>query len=117
MKELQPGYEITRKDLAKDKILKIGAWSLPFLLAIIPALVFFLLFLISVEPASKIVMFTLTIASLIGGFILGLIFSGGLMIYRSRWLAQVRERLAIDGIKAGEVEWFKHELTTPEKKS
>lgn len=117
MRELQPGYEITRKDIAKDKVLKIGAWSLPVILSVIPALIFFLLFLISVEPASKIVMFTLTIGSLIGGFILGLGISGGLMFYRSRWLAEVRERLAVDGIKAEEVEWFKHELTGAEKRS
>ena len=30
---------------------------------------------------------------------------------------EVRERLAVDGIKANEVDWFKHELTTAEKKS
>jgi len=117
MRELQPGYEITRKDIAKDKLLKIGAWSLPVILSVIPALIFFILFLISVEPASKIVMFTLTIASLIGGFIFGLLISGGLMFYRSRWLTEVRERLAVDGIKAEEVEWFKHELTAAEKRS
>jgi hypothetical protein len=117
MKELQPGYEITRKDVAKDKFLKIGAWSLPFILPIIPALIFFFLFLFAVEPASKVVMFTLTVASLIGGFVLGLIISGSLMFYRSRWLADVRERLAVDGIKAEEVDWFKHELTAAERRS
>jgi hypothetical protein len=117
MNELQTGYEITKKDLAKDKLLKIGAWSLPFLLAIIPGLIFFTLFLFStVTPTSAVLLF-LTIASLIGGFILGLLISGGLMVYRSRWHAQVRERLAVDGIKAEEVEWFKNELTTNERKS
>jgi hypothetical protein len=117
MNELQTGYEITRKDLAKDKLLKIGAWSLPIALSLIPALIFFTLFLFStVTPTSAVLLF-LTIASLIGGFVLGLLISGGLMIYRSRWHAQVRERLAVDGIKAEEVEWFKNELTTNERKS
>ena len=117
MNELQTGYEITRKDLAKDKLLKIGAWSLPFILSIIPGLIFFVLFLFStVTPTSAVLLF-LTIASLIGGFIVGLLISGGLMVYRSRWHAQVRERLAVDGIKAEEVEWFKNELTTNERKS
>lgn len=117
MKELQPGYEITRKDLRKDKLLKIGAWSLPVLLAIVPALIFFVFFLLSSATTTAAVWFFLTIASLIGGFILGLLISGGLMVYRSRWLAKVREMLAVDGIKAEEVEWFKHELTAAEQRS
>jgi len=117
MKELQPGYEITRKDIAKDKFLKIGAWSFPFILSVIPAAIFFVFFLFSSLPAQAAVWIFLTIAALIGGFILGLLVSGGLMLYRSKWLAQVRERLAVDGIKAEEVEWFKHELTAAERRS
>jgi hypothetical protein len=117
MKELQPGYEITRKDVAKDKFLKIGAWSFPFILSVIPAAIFFVFFLFSSLPAQAAVWLFLTVASLIGGFVLGLLVSGGLMLYRSKWLAQVRERLAVDGIKAEEVEWFKHELTAAERRS
>jgi hypothetical protein len=117
MRELQPGYEITRKDVAKDKLLKIGAWSMPFILSIIPALFFLLSFIVSSAPSWAVVSGFLLIVSLIGGFILGLIISGGLMFYRSRWLATVRERLAVDGIKAEEVDWFKHELTPAERRS
>ncbi len=39
------------------------------------------------------------------------------MFYRSKWLTKIRERIAVDGIKAHEVEWFKNELTTTERKS
>src|SRR5689334_21350318 len=117
MKELQPGYEITRKDVAKDKMLKIGAWSLPFALPIVPAAIFFFLFMLATTTPQAAVWGSLILISLIAGFVLGLIVSGGLMLYRSRWLAQVRERLAIDGIKAEEVEWFKHELTAAERRS
>ncbi len=39
------------------------------------------------------------------------------MVYRSRWHAEMRERLAVDGIKAEEIDWFKNELTSAEKKS
>lgn len=117
MRELQPGYEITRKDIAKDKILKIGAWSLPFILSIIPGLISFVFFLLTTETTTAAVWLFLTIASFIGGFVVGLGISGGLMFYRSRWLTEVRERLAVDGIKAEEVEWFKHELTAAEKRS
>jgi hypothetical protein len=117
MNELEPRYEITRKDVARDKLLKIGAWTLPFAFSIIPALVFFFFFLLSTAPPVAVGWLFLTIVSLIGGFLFGLMISGGLMFYRSRWLANVRERLAVDGIKASEVDWFSHELTTTEKKS
>lgn len=117
MKELQPGYEITRKDVAKDKFLKIGAWSLPVLMPAIPAAIFFFLFMLASSTSAAAVWGSLILISLIGGFIFGLLVSGGLMLYRSRWLAKVRERLAIDGIKAEEVEWFKHELTGAERRS
>lgn len=110
MNELQR-YEVTQKDLVKDKALKIGAISLPIALSVVPAAIFTLLSL--TNPW----FFAIAIISLIGGFIIGLIASGGLMMYRSKWLKDVRERLAIDGIKASEVAWFMHELTGAEKRS
>lgn len=117
MNELEPRREITRQDLVKNKALQIGAWASPVLLSAIPALVFFILFLFSTATPTAATFFFLSLISLVVGFIFGLIVTGGIMLYRSRWLAQVRERLAVDGIKAREVEWFKHELTTNEKKS
>ena len=117
MNELEPRYEITRKDLMKDKALKIGAWTVPIVLSIVPALIFFLFFLVSSAPPAAFTWLFLTVVSLVGGFLFGLAISGGLMLYRSRWLAKVRERLAVDGIKASEVDWFTHELTSQEKKS
>ena len=116
MNELEPRYEITRRDLAKDKALKYGAWLAPATLSVVPAIVLFVLSL----PASGVTAATFVFFSLIAlvaGFFLGLIVSGGLMYYRSRWLSAVRERLAVDGIKANEVEWFRQELTTQEKQS
>jgi len=118
MNELHTRYEVTRKDSAKDKALKIGAWAAPVLLSVIPALVFFILFILfGSTPPLAATYFFLSIISLIVGFILGLIVTGGIMFYRSRWLAKVRERIAVDGIKAQEVDWFKHELTSAERKS
>jgi hypothetical protein len=117
MNELEPRYEVTRTDLTKDKALKFGAWIMPALLAIIPALIFFALFLFSSATPTAFTFLFLSLATLVGGFILGLIFTGGLLYYRSNWLKKVRERIAVDGIKAHEVDWFKNELTTTEKKS
>jgi len=117
MNELQPRYEVTRKDLTKDKALKFGAWIMPALLAIIPALIFFALFLFSSATPTAFTFLFLSLATFVGGFILGLIFTGGILYYRSNWLKKVRERIAVDGIKAHEVDWFKNELTATEKKS
>jgi len=116
MNELQPRYEITRRDVAKDKALKYGAWIAPVLLAVIPAVTLFIFSLFS--SGATVAMFVFfSLIALVAGFLIGLIVTGGILFYRSRWLAEVRERLAVDGIKANEVDWFAHELTTAEKKS
>lgn len=117
MKEIQTRYEISRKDLTKDKVLKFSAWAVPVLSAIIPALIFFALFLFSTATPTAFTFLFLSLATLIGGFLLGLIVTGGILYYRSNWLKQVRERIAVDGIRAEEIDWFKNELTTAEKKS
>lgn len=118
MNELPIRYEVTRKDLAKEKALKIGAWSAPVLFSVLPALVFFVLFfLFGSTPPAAASFFFLALLSLVVGFFIGLIVTGGIVFYRSRWLAKVRERIAVNGIKAQEVDWFKNELTTAERKS
>lgn len=113
MNQLERHYEVTRGDLAKNKALVYGAFTAPVLLAAIPALVFFILFL----SAGSIPFFFWSLVSLVIGAIFGLVVTGGLLYYRSRWLAEIKERIAVDGVKAHEVIWFKNELTTIEKKS
>jgi hypothetical protein len=112
-----PYYEVTRKDLTKDKALKFGAWIVPFVTSILPALVFFILFLFSSATSTAAMFFFLGIIAAAVGFVFGLIITGVLLYYRSRWLTQIRERIAVDGIKANEVDFFKHELKSAEKKS
>lgn len=118
MNELEKRYDVTHKDLIKEKSLRYGAIASPFLISTVPALILFVLgFIFGATPPAAAVFFFLSFISLIAGFFIGLAVSGGLMYYRSKWLANVRERIAIDGIKAEEIKWFKHELTTSEKKS
>jgi hypothetical protein len=40
-----------------------------------------------------------------------------LMLFRRRWIRQLRERLASDGITADEIDWFKAELTSGERRA
>lgn len=110
---LERNYEITRKDLAKDKIMKYGAWFSPLLIPVIPSLILLLLGIFLTNPFFA----ALAFVWLIAGFVFGLFTTGGLLIYRQRWLADIREKIAVDGIKTEEVEWFRHELTSAEKKS
>ncbi|MDQ6788699.1 MAG: hypothetical protein M3033_17995, partial [Acidobacteriota bacterium] len=94
MNELERSYTVTRKDLAKNKALVYGAWASPFLFALIPAIIFFILYLILGSTTSVAAMyFFLSLISLVAGAVFGLAVSGGLLMYRSRWLAEVRERI------------------------
>lgn len=118
MDKLEKRYEVTNKDLVKDKALKYGAALSPVLLSTIPAGILFVLgFLFGTTPPVAATFFFLSFISLIGGFFVGLGGTGGLLYYRSKWLSDMREKIAIDGIKASEVDWFKNELTTTEKKA
>jgi hypothetical protein len=83
------------------------------LLSIIPALIFFILSLFF----GTVPLIFFSIISLVAGFFIGLLVSGILLFYRQKWLAKIRERIAVDGIKTEEVHWFQNELTTTEKKS
>lgn len=114
---LERPFEVTRRDLVKDKALKHGAWVTPLLLAVVPAAIFLIVGLLSSTPPTIAFFFSLGVISLIAGFVLGLIISGILLYYRQKWLARIRERIAVDGIKTEEVEWFKHELSSAERKA
>jgi hypothetical protein len=49
--------------------------------------------------------------------IMALLVTAFLIMYRRRWMRDLRERLASDGITADEVGFFLHELTSGEKRS
>ncbi len=44
MNELEPRYEVTKKDLAQGARMKIAAWTAPFALSFIPFFLFLILF-------------------------------------------------------------------------
>ena len=118
MNELEARYDVTRKDLAKGKRMKAAAWSAPVLLSLLPAAVFGVLFvLFGSNPAQAIVFLSLGVISVIIGLIIGLIISGFLIYRHSNWTRQMRERIAADGIRAEEIDWFKNELKPAERKA
>ena len=118
MNELEPRYTVTSKDLAKGRAMRVTAWTAPFLLSIVPVLIFTVLFvLFGTTPPLAFTFFFFGIILAIAGFIAGLVISGIFAYKYSEWLKKIRERIAVDGIRAEEIDWFKNELTSAEKKS
>ena len=113
MNQLESRYEVTKQDFAKGKRMKAVAWTAPVFLAVVPFLLFFVLFL----ALDSIPLFFFALISAVVGFIIGLIVSGIFAYKYNDWLKKIREKMAVDGIKAEEVVWFKNELTATEKKA
>lgn len=111
-------YHVTDRELARGRNLKVAAWTAPILLTGIPAVVFLALTLIfgSTPPVAVTLFFFGVVVTTIG-FIAGLAASG-LFAYRlSNWTKEMREKIAADGIRAEEIEWFRHELKSNEKRA
>lgn len=118
MNELEPRYTVTKKDLAKGRTMKLAAWSAPFLLSTIPVLIFTILFvLFGTTPPLAFTFFIFGAILALAGFLIGLLISAVFAYKYSEWLKKTRERIAIDGIRAEEIEWFKNELTPGEKRA
>lgn len=118
MNELQSKYDVTPRELAKGRNLKVAAWTAPILLPAVPAIVFTaLLFIFGATPpiAATFLFFGIIITAI--GFLSGLAISGFMAYRLSNWTKEMRERIAADGIKAEEIEWFRHELKSSEKKA
>ena len=118
MSELTPIYDVTKRDLAKGRNLKIAAWSAPLVLAGLPAVIFlFLTIVFGTTPPIAATFLFLGLILAVLGFIAGIALSG-LFAYRySNWTKEMRERIAADGIKASEIDWFRNELKTSEKRA
>lgn len=111
-------YEIDQKELRKGRRLAIAATASPLLLGGIPLIVTFLLVLLvaSGPPAAAALLFGGLIVTAIS-FLIGLGLTAFFMQRRSTWTKEMRERIAADGIKASEIDWFKNELKSSEKRA
>ncbi|MBC7900186.1 MAG: hypothetical protein H7070_09050 [Saprospiraceae bacterium] len=118
MNELQSKYDVTPRDLAKGRNLKIAAWTAPIVIPAVPAVIFTaLLFIFGATPpiAATFLFFGIILTAI--GFLSGLAISGFSAYRHSNWTKEMRERIAADGIKAEEIEWFRNELKSSEKKA
>lgn len=121
MNALEPSNEVTKKELARGKRKKLAAFAAPVVFPTAPFLTFTVLSVVfggmMSNPPLAIMLFSLAIITGIVGLVVGLATSAYFAYSYQNWLKDVRERMAVDGIKAEQVEWFKNELTTAEKKA
>jgi hypothetical protein len=110
--------EITEKDLAYGRKLRIGAIASPLVLLLVPALITIMLMLVAAgsPPTAAVILFLGFIATTIG-FIAGIVISLILTYKRTKWTREMRERIAADGIRADEIEWFFAEMKPSEKRA
>lgn len=110
-----PG-KIRARDERVAQLLSWAPW-LSFVVVTVPLpIVFVLLFLTSVTTDSAAIYFLLSFVSMGVGLVAGLFVLILLLLYRRRWHARLRDRLAADGITADEVVWFTSELSSEERK-
>lgn len=90
----------------------------PALLTLIPLIITILLLFLTTggPPAAAAVLFLGLIATGFG-LLIGSIISGIMFVRHSRWTKEMRERIAVDGIKASEIHWFRNELKPIERRA
>jgi hypothetical protein len=109
--------KLTPRERMMMRVLRHAPW-MSFLLVTLPLpVIFFLLYLTSSSVEGAAILIFLTLGSLLGGALFGLLAVIFILLYRRRWMKRMRERLAADGITADELDWFKSMLTTAERQT
>jgi hypothetical protein len=107
--------KLSRSDAAMARVLKTAPW-LAVLIATLPAPLIFLILFLSTEATESAALYLfLAGITFAFGFAIGLAIAAVILLYRRSWLAKLRDRLALDGITASEVSWFRSELTSAER--
>jgi len=109
----QPG-KLTSRDRRIGELWRWAPWLTLLGIGAIPPAVLALIYLLTGGATLFLVLALSAIPfSIITGVVVMLI----LLLLRRRWLRNLRERLASDGITADEVQWFVSELTTAERRA
>lgn len=109
---------ITDIELRRGKRLKYGAIVAPIVFPILPMIVTLLLVILAASgpPAAAVIMFVGAIATALA-FLIGVTLSIILVRRRARWTRDMRERMAASGIRAEQIDWFRAELKSSEKRA
>src|ERR1043166_90500 len=109
--------DITPQDLARGRRLKAGAIAAPIVLTLLPKSITLLLLWTTYGSPLALIVLTVGIIATLIGFLSGITISVILARKRSAWTREMREKIAADGIKAEEIDWFKNELKPAEKRA
>jgi len=113
MEVIEQSGKLTQKDRRTQLVWNTGPWVALVLIAVLPPAVLGILALI----LGGTPMWLLAVASIPVCLIAAIITTIVLMVLRRNWVKRVRERLASDGITADEIDWFRSELTSGEKRA
>lgn len=110
----QPG-KLTSRERRQAELFRWAPWLSSFTITFGPSLLFLLLSLVMSAGTTAYLLLALVSFpfALVAGIISVLVF----LLLRRRWTRRVRERLAMDGVTADEIDWFRSELTTSERRS
>jgi len=118
MSDLVQSKGITKSELARGRRLKLVGISSPIVLTAVPFIAFFLItLLLSTSPAFAISSLFIGIVLSVIGLVIGLSISALTFYRHQEWSKQMRERIAANGIGAGEIDWFRKELKPSEKRA
>jgi len=118
MNEVTSRYDISPREYARGRNLKVAAWLSPFVLTIpIAIITLILVFFLSASPPVAATMLFLGFVATLAALLAGVAMSGVFSYKYSKWKDEMRERMALDGIKAEEIEWFQRELRPSEKRA
>ena len=118
MSDLLQKREVTKADIARGRNLRIAGFGAPILLTALPIVFFIILSIVlSGSPIFAVSSFVLGLVFGLLGMIVGLTISAWTFYRHQNWTAEIRERIAANGIGASEIEWFRKELRPSEKRA
>ncbi len=109
----QPG-KLTSRDRRVTELWRWAPWLTLLGISAIPPAVLALVYLLT---GGTTIFLVLALSSIPFSIITAVLVMLTLLLLRRRWLRNLRERLASDGITADEVPWFVAELTSAERRA
>jgi hypothetical protein len=113
MEPVEQSGKLTEKDRRAQRAWTVAPWVALVLITVFPPTVLAILALI----LGGAPLWLLAVAAIPVCLIVAIITTIVLLTLRRNWVKRVRARLASDGITADEVDWFRSELTSGEKRA